>query len=243
MSKSPLKIVDLKKNFGTKVVLDHVSLSLNNNEIFGLIGLNGAGKTTLIKIILDLLEADSGLVKILDSHSTSPKGRESLRYLPEKFQASSMVTGLEFLKIFNDFDKKYNGNKKKLLDEIYKLADLLALDRAALNLKVSKYSKGMTQKLGLISTFLGNSKLIILDEPMTGLDPKARIYLKNLLKESKKDNKTVFFSSHILADIDEICDRIGVLNNGEICFVGTPAEFKEKHNEDSLEKAFLKEIM
>ena len=153
MSKSPLKIVDLKKNFGTKVVLDHVSLSLNNNEIFGLIGLNGAGKTTLIKIILDLLEADSGLVKILDSHSTSPKSRESLRYLPEKFQASSMVTGLEFLKIFNDFDKKYNGNKKKLLDEIYKLADLLALDRAALNLKVSKYSKGMTQKLGLISTF------------------------------------------------------------------------------------------
>lgn len=243
MSNSPLKIKGLKKNFATKVVLDNIDLELDNNEIFGLIGLNGAGKTTLIKIILDLLNADSGSIEILNTKSTSPISRESLRYLPEKFQASSMVTGLEFLKIFNDFDKSYSGDKKELLDEIYKLADLLSLDKAALDLKVSKYSKGMTQKLGLISTFLGQSKLIILDEPMTGLDPKARIYLKNLLKESKKDNKTVFFSSHILSDIDEICDRIGVLNNGKICFIGTPNDFKKKHNEESLEKAFLKEIM
>lgn len=243
MLKNPLKIKDLKKTFATKVVLDNISLDLHDNEIFGLIGLNGVGKTTLIKIILDLLDADSGLVDILGIKSTSPKSKQLLRYLPEKFQASSMVTGLEFLKIFNDFDKSYDGDKKKLLDEIYRLANLLALDRNALNLKVSKYSKGMTQKLGLISTFLGQSKLIILDEPMTGLDPKARIYLKNLLRESKSQNKTVFFSSHILSDIDEICDRIGVLNNGKICFIGTPTELKEKHKEDSLEKAFLKEIM
>ena len=243
MIENPLKITNLKKNFASKVVLDNINFELKNNEIFGLIGLNGAGKTTLIKIILDLLEADSGTVDIMNIKSTSPKSREFLRYLPEKFQASSMVSGMEFLKIFNDFDKTYSGNKSELVNKIYKLADLLALDRTALNPKVSKYSKGMTQRLGLISTFLGNSKLIILDEPMTGLDPKARIYLKNLLKESKKENKTVFFSSHILADIDEICDRIGILNNGKICFVGTPEELKNKHSETSLEKAFLKEIM
>lgn len=243
MIENPLKITNLKKNFASKVVLDNINFELKNNEIFGLIGLNGAGKTTLIKIILDLLEADSGTVDIMNITSTSSKSREFLRYLPEKFQASSMVSGMEFLKIFNDFDKTYSGNKSELVNEIYKLADLLALDRTALNLKVSKYSKGMTQKLGLISTFLGSSKLIILDEPMTGLDPKARIYLKNLLKESKKENKTVFFSSHILADIDEICDRIGILNNGKICFVGTPEELKNKHSETLLEKAFLKEIM
>ena len=95
------------------------------------------------------------------------------------------------------------------MNKQYHAAGILSSPGANQNKKVSKYSKGMTQKLGLISTFLGNSKLIILDEPMTGLDPKARIYLKNLLKESKKENKTVFFSSHILADIDAILTEEG----------------------------------
>lgn len=243
MLNSPLKIKNLKKSFGEKVVLDNISFELKDNEIFGLIGLNGAGKTTLIKIILDLLKSDGGEVEILNTPSTLTKSREELRYLPEKFQVSSMLKGVEFLKIFNDFDKTYKPSNEELLNEIYRLADLLALDRKALDLKVSKYSKGMVQKLGLISTFLGDSKVIILDEPMSGLDPKARIYLKNLLLESKKQNKSVFFSSHVLSDIDEICDRVGVLYNGSIVFIGTPEELKKKHNETSLEKAFLKEIV
>ncbi len=243
MSNNPLKITNLNKKFGEKVVLDGINFELKSNEIFGLIGLNGVGKTTLIKIILDLLSADSGEVKIFDTPSVLTRSREKLRYLPEKFQVSSMLKGIEFLKIFNDFDKAYKATKEELEKEIFKLADLLALDKNALNLKVSKYSKGMVQKLGLISTFLGNSEIVILDEPMSGLDPKARIYLKNLLLESKKKNKSIFFSSHILADIDEICDRIGVLYNGKIVFVGTPEELKKKHSETLLEKAFLKEIM
>ena len=119
MIENPLKITNLKKNFASKVVLDNINFELKNNEIFGLIGLNGAGKTTLIKIILDLLEADSGTVDIMNIKSTSPKSREFLRYLPEKFQASSMVSGMEFLKIFNDFDKTYSGNKSELVNKIY----------------------------------------------------------------------------------------------------------------------------
>lgn len=242
MSNSPLKIKNLKKSFGDSVVLDDISFELKNNEIFGLIGLNGAGKTTLIKIILDLLEADSGNIEILGTSSKLTKSREKLRYLPEKFQASTMLKGKEFLKIFNNFDKTYNPSKEEFEKETFKLADLLALDKKALNLKVSKYSKGMGQKLGLISTFLGNSELIVLDEPMSGLDPKARIFLKKLLLDSKKNKKSVFFSSHILADIDEICDRVGVLYNGKIVFLGTPSDLKKKHSETSLEKAFLREI-
>ena len=242
MSNSPIKINNLKKSFGDKIVLNGINFELKDNEIFGLIGLNGAGKTTLIKIILDLLKSDDGEVKILDIPSTLTKSREELRYLPEKFQVSSMLKGIEFLKIFNDFDKSYNPGKEELRNEIYRLADLLVLDKKALDLKVSKYSKGMVQKLGLISTFLGNSKVIILDEPMSGLDPKARIYLKNLLLESKEQHKSVFFSSHVLSDIDEICDRVGVLYNGNIVFIGTPDELKKKHSEASLEKAFLQEI-
>lgn len=243
MSNNPLEIVNLNKKFGEKVVLNGINFELKSNEIFGLIGLNGVGKTTLIKIILDLLNSDSGEVKIFGTPSTSTKSREKLRYLPEKFQVSSMLKGMEFLRIFNDFDKTYKAKKEELENEIFKLADLLALDKNALNLRVSKYSKGMTQKLGLISTFLGDSEIIILDEPMSGLDPKARIYLKNLLLESKKQNKSIFFSSHILSDIDEICDRIGILYNGKIIFIGTPDELKKKHSETLLEKAFLKEIM
>lgn len=243
MSNNPLKITNLNKKFGEKVVLDGINFELKNNEIFGLIGLNGVGKTTLIKIILDLLNADSGSVEIFGTPSVLTKSREKLRYLPEKFQVSSMLKGIEFLKIFNDFDKTYKANKEELEKEIYKLADLLALDKNALNLRVSKYSKGMMQKLGLISTFLGDSEIVILDEPMSGLDPKARIYLKNLLLDSKKKNKSIFFSSHILSDIDEICDRVGVLYKGKIIFIGTPEELKKKHSETLLEKAFLKEIM
>ena len=153
-----------------------------------------------------------------------------------------MLKGREFLKIFNDFSKDSKIDTKQLENQILNLTDLLVLDRKALSLKVSKYSKGMMQKLGLISTFLGDSELVILDEPMSGLDPKARIYLKELLLKSKAENKSIFFSSHVLADIDEICDRIAILNNGKLSFIGTPDELKKKYSQSSLEKAFLKEI-
>lgn len=239
MLDSPLKITNLQKLFGSNIVFDNINLELNNNEIFGLIGLNGAGKTTLIKTILDLLKADKGDISISGISSLSVDSRKNLKYLPEKFQASTLLKGIEFLEIFNNFNK---NKDKTILENVYELVDMLSLDRQALNKKLSKYSKGMMQKLGLISTFLDNSKLIILDEPMSGLDPSARNCLKNLLLKHKNLNKTIFFSSHILSDIDEICDRIGILHNNKILFIGTPKELKEKHNQISLEKAFLKEI-
>ena len=238
MLEKTLNVYNLNKKFGNKVVLNNINLTINKNEIFGLIGLNGAGKTTFIKTILDLLDPDSGNIEIMGLSSTYTKSRQNLRYLPEKFQVSSMLKGIEFLKIFSNF----NSKNEAILDEIYELADLLALDRKALSNKVSKYSKGMMQKLGLISTFLGKSDLVILDEPMSGLDPKARICLKELLLKSRLEGKSIFFSSHVLSDIDEICDRIAVLNNGKLSFIGTPNELKVKHNETLLEKAFLKEI-
>ncbi|MDR0423628.1 MAG: ABC transporter ATP-binding protein [Rickettsiales bacterium] len=229
----PLKIANLSKSFKNQVVLDDITFEVSKGEIFGLIGLNGVGKTTLIKIILDLLKTDMGQVFLDDEVNTRVKSRRHMRYLPEKFQPSSALKGMEFLKIFNQ-DAKEN--------EIYKICDLLSLDQKALTRRVSKYSKGMMQKLGLISTFLGDSKIIILDEPMSGLDPKARVSLKELFLSSKEKGKAIFFSSHILSDIDEICDRIGILNGGKISYLGTPKEFKELYKEESLEKAFLKEI-
>jgi len=233
---TPLKITNISKNF-TKPVLDKVNFSVKENEIFGFIGLNGQGKTTLIKIILDLLEQDDGEVEIFGVSRILPKSREKICYLPEKFQPSINQTGKEFLQFALGFYKrKFDANQAE------KICKNLDLNFAVLSQKISKYSKGMTQKLGLLAVFLSNADLVILDEPMSGLDPKARIALKKELLAYKSLGKSIFFSSHILSDMDEICDSIAVLNEAKIAFIGSPSEFKKKHNKDNLDHAFLSEI-
>ena len=138
--------------------------------------------------------------------------------------------------VLDFYGKKLNLSKAK------EICENLDLRFEVLKQKVTKYSKGMTQKLGLLAVFLSDAELVILDEPMSGLDPKARIALKKELLAYKNSGKTIFFSSHILSDMDEICDSIAVLNDAKIVYCGTPAGFKEKHQEDSLDKAFLREI-
>lgn len=230
----PLSIQAVSKQYHQVPVLKQISFTLKPGEIFGLIGLNGAGKTTLIKIILDLITANGGEVKIFDHSQHSVESRKYLSYLPEKFQPSRYLKGYEFL----DLSLSYYG--KKLENQA---ADLMAmkldLDAKVLSRRVGTYSKGMGQKLGLAAAFLVDSPLLILDEPMSGLDPRARIRLKQVLLDARTSGKTVFFSSHILSDIDEICDRIGIIHEGELRFVGTPAEFKSRHRNDVLEQAFL----
>lgn len=232
----PLKISNISKSFN-KAVLTNINLEVNNNEIFGFIGLNGIGKTTLIKIILDLLEQDEGEVEIFGISRILPESRKRLCYLPEKFQPSSHLKGEEFIKfVLNFYNKKFDEKRAK------EICDNLDLKFEVLKQKVTKYSKGMTQKLGLLAVLLSEADLIILDEPMSGLDPKARIALKKELINYRNLGKTIFFSSHILSDMDEICDSIAVLNNAQITYQGSPKDFKEKHGLDSLDKAFLKEI-
>ena len=193
MSLNPLKISNLSKSFGAKKVLDGINLEVKRNEIFGFIGLNGVGKTTTIKIILDLLNQDSGEVEIFGENSILPKSRNDLAYLPEKFQPSTQLKGTEFLKFVAGLH-----HKKFDLTEAKKIAKALNLEESALNLKIGNYSKGMTQKLGLIGTFLSKANLIILDEPMSGLDPIARISLKEQLIAYREEGHAIFFSSHNL---------------------------------------------
>lgn len=232
-----LKISEISKSFGTALVLDQDSFEVKQNEIFGFIGLNGMGKTTLIKIMLDLLDQDDGEVEIFGVPRVLPSARKKVCYLPEKFQPSSQLKGEEFIKFVLDFyGKKFDEKKAK------QICENLDLRFEVLKQKVTKYSKGMTQKLGLLATFLSEAELVILDEPMSGLDPKARIALKRELMAYKNSGKTVFFSSHILSDMDEICDAIAVLDNKKIVYCGSPQGFKNKHSQDNLDKAFLKEI-
>jgi ABC-2 type transport system ATP-binding protein len=234
---APLSVRDVHKSYDRQKVLEEVSFSLVSGEIFGLIGLNGAGKTTLIKILLDLIRAEQGRAEIFGIPATDLNARKKLSYLPEKFQPSRYLRGVEYL------DLALSYYRKKLdISQAREKALALDLDPAVLESRVGGYSKGMGQKLGLLGAFMVDASLLLLDEPMSGLDPSARIKLKDMLLAAKGQGKTVFFSSHILSDIDEICDRIGVIHNGRLFFVGTPSAFKAQFQENSLEKAFLRSI-
>lgn len=237
MAHSPLSVEKISKSFADKKVLNDISFSLEEGEIFGLVGLNGVGKTTLIKIILDLLSQDAGNIRFFGNSARTPESRKHISYLPEKFYPSGYLKGKEFLSL----SLSYHGQKFNL-KEAQSLADSLLLDPKVLHHKVNKYSKGMGQKLGLLSMFLSKTPFLLLDEPMSGLDPSARIRLKQLLSEHRKQGHTIFFSSHILSDIEEICDRMAVLHDGKIIYVGNPKKFLKEHKESNLERAFLKAI-
>ena len=235
MSNIPLKITNVGKVFDKKKrVISDINFNVNKGEVFGLIGLNGVGKTTLIKVILDLLQATEGGVEIFGVNSKKFESRKKLAYLPEKFVPSQLLKGNEFLNLsLGYYDKKLDIKKAEAG------ADKLGLDPKVLTSRVGKYSKGMSQKLGLLGTFLTEAPLLILDEPMSGLDPRARVQLKDYLLEYRGKDRTIFFSSHILSDIDEICDRVGVIHGGGLKFIGTPKEMKQQFGDEILEGAFL----
>ncbi len=237
MTEKPLIVDNISKSFEKNQVLKSLGLQLEAGEIFGLIGLNGIGKTTLIKIIVGLVRADAGSVSIFGEDWKNVSAKKHLTYLPEKFQPSRHLTGIECLKIA----LSYYGCKFNLAQAQYE-AESLGLDPDALKRKISGYSKGMGQKIGLISSLMVNTPLVILDEPMSGLDPKARIQLKDRLKQAKAEGRTIFFSSHILADIEEICDRIAILHNGEMQYYGATEDFSKQYEGISLERAFLQVI-
>lgn len=235
-----LEINNLVKNFnnGDKQVLDGVNISVKTGQIFGLVGLNGVGKTTIIKSIIGLLHTNPESKILIDGVDVDDFAvKQKFCYLPEKFQPSQNLTGVEFLDVFcSFFGQKIDLNTAKAM-----CADI-GLDEYSLYMQTSKFSKGMGQKIGLVSAFLSNAKLLILDEPMSGLDPKARIAVKNIMQQYVKNGNSIFFSSHILADIDEICSEISILHDKKIIFNGSCDEFKKKQSESNLEKAFLSAI-
>lgn len=233
----PLQIEHITKSFDKHTVLNDFSLALQPGEIFGLIGLNGVGKTTLIKIILDLLRADAGSIELFGVPSSQIQSRRNVAYLPEKFQPSRYLCGHEYLR----FNLAHYG-KTLEMESARQLVAALDLNPDALMRQARHYSKGMGQKLGLAGALLVEAPLLILDEPMSGLDPRARICLKQQMQKVRSSGRSIFFSSHILSDIDEICDRIGIIHQGKMFFVGTPQEFHQRYGEATLEKAFLKSI-
>jgi ABC-2 type transport system ATP-binding protein len=229
-----LHIDNVTADYGQGPVIENVSLSVMPGETVGLIGLNGVGKTTLIKIILGLLQATAGSVEVFGRRVLDPEAKQKIAYLPEKFEPPAFLSGLEFVRFsLSLYGRAYDE------ETVLAAADRVALSRPALQRRVNTYSKGMRQKTGLMGTWLTGCPLLILDEPMSGLDPRARVQVKDELIACRERGMTVFLSSHILADMDEICDRVAVIHDGGMQFTGTPAALREKAGEDTLERAFL----
>lgn len=233
-----ISIRHLSKIGHDKIILSGLSLEVLPAEIFGLVGENGAGKTTLFKSILDFGDVETGEIRLFGVDHRSADSRQQVSFLPERFMPPYFLTGNEFLQYILTLNAiPYQQQEVELgLSE-------LDLDVAVLEQPVRSYSKGMTQKLGLLSSFLLKKKLYILDEPMSGLDPKARALLKQKLCQVKERGGAVFFSSHALADIDEVCDRMAILHRGVLKFVGTPAACREHFSASSLEQAYLQCVL
>lgn len=225
---------------GVKVI-DNISLKIDDGTIFGFIGPNGAGKTTTLEMITGILNMDEGEIFIDGKNiKDNPiEAKNQFGFVPDTPDAFEKLTGIEYLNFIADV---YGVPPKTRLEKVKRLSEEFGIT-SSLRDRIQGYSHGMKQKLLIISVLLHNPKNWILDEPMTGLDPKASYTLKELMKEHAKEGNTVLFSTHVLEVAEKLCDKIAVIDKGKIIFVGTCEELKEKVKANtSLEESFLKII-
>ncbi|MFQ6083322.1 MAG: ABC transporter ATP-binding protein [Candidatus Aminicenantia bacterium] len=193
-------------------ILNGISLSVQKGEIYGYLGPNGAGKTTTIKTILGLIFPEKGRIKILDQDNLSLEAKKKIGFLPENPYFYDYLTAYEFL---NFYAQLFGLDKKKKENRIKELLHLVGLESFS-DLQLRKFSRGMLQRVGLAQALINEPELVLLDEPLGGLDPIGRKEIRDIILNLKEKGKTVFFSSHILQDIEMICDRVAILINGQI---------------------------
>jgi ABC-type multidrug transport system ATPase subunit len=225
------------KRFGERQALQSVSVAVPTGAVFGLIGLNGAGKTTLLKCLLDFTFPDAGDIRIFSLPASDAAARAPLAYLPERFVPPSYLTGLEYIQMMS---RMYGVTLEN--GRVEAAVAAIDLDPDLLPKRVGSYSKGSGQKLGIAAVLLSDRHLLVLDEPMSGLDPRARAYLKAEIKVTQRRGATVLFSSHSLADIEELCDCFALLHKGQIRHVGTASQLCERTGAGTLDAAFLRAI-
>lgn len=216
-----IKLEGLTKYYGTTCGIEDVDLIVNEGEIFGFLGPNGAGKTTTIRLLLDLLRPTDGraLIRNHDCNKEPERIKELVEYLPGDFRTYEHLTGEEYIEFMGGFygkDKIRNGME---------LAHSLELD---ISRKTAQYSSGMKQKLGIIQCMMADTPLYIMDEPTSGLDPMIQQKFYSLLEEKREEGKTVFLSSHVLPEVERVCDRVGIIRGGSLVEVDSVENLRGK---------------
>ena len=234
-----IDIKGISKSYkGGNKVIDNLNLEIKDGEIFGFIGLNGAGKTTTIKMITGILEIDEGSILIdgKDIAKNPVEAKMNIGLVPDSPDMFLKLKGIEYLNFIADV---YNVSTEDRINVINKYANEFGMMDELEN-KIENYSHGMRQKIVIIAALLHNPKNLILDEPITGLDPKSSFDLKEILKNYAKKGNTVFFSTHILEVAERLCDRVGIIDKGKLIFVGTLEELKNKFGiGKTLEEIFI----
>lgn len=213
--------------------LKAMNLQVKPGEIIGILGPNGAGKTTAVKLIMGLIRPTEGQI-VFKGHPLDPSHiRTGIGYLPESFRPNPNLTVHEYVKLHCELAH----DKGKADDQSRRLLKMVGMDKF-LKRRISQLSKGMGQRVGLAQAFAGEPDFLILDEPTSGLDPIGKSEVIEFLLEMKDMGKTILFCSHILSEVERLCDRIGIMVRGNLGFVGTVPEFLDKWNVDDLEKGF-----
>ncbi|MBN2851292.1 MAG: ABC transporter ATP-binding protein [Clostridia bacterium] len=234
-----IQINGVTKVYGNGIkAVDNISLEIKDGEIFGFLGPNGAGKTTTIKMLTGILPIDEGTIVINDidisDHPIDVK--RIIGYVSDNPNIFERLKGIEYLNFIADIYNVSKEDRKKSIESLGEKFEMLN----ALNDKIQSYSHGMRQKIVVMGVLLHNPDVWVLDEPLTGLDPKSSFILKDMMRKHADSKKTVMFSTHVLEVAEKVCDRIAVINKGKILFVGTMDEMKKQaKQESSLEKMFL----
>ena len=229
-----LKIDNLTKIYGDKKAVDNLSLHIMQGEIYGFIGHNGAGKTTTLKSVAGILQFDEGEIHV-DGKSVKAQPLECKRitaYIPDNPDLYDYMTGIKYLNFIADI---FGVSAEKRSERIKKYADLFEITDD-LAQPIAAYSHGMKQKLAIIAAWIHNPKLIIMDEPFVGLDPKAAHQLKEMMREVCDNGGAIFFSTHVLEVAEKLCDKVAIIKSGKLIRSGTMEEVK---GDDSLEQVFL----
>lgn len=231
-----LRITNLNKSYGETKAVNNLSLHIEKGEIYGFIGHNGAGKTTTIKSVAGIFPFDSGEILIdgIDIIKNPIAAKSLMAYIPDNPDIYDYMKGIQYLNFIADI---FSLDSEARLEKIDKYSSLFEI-KENLEEPISSYSHGMKQKLVLVSAFMHDPKLMLLDEPFVGLDPKASFTLKSLMRELCNNGGAIFFSTHVLDVAEKLCDKVAIIKNGEIIKSGTMSEVK---GDESLEEAFLKE--
>ncbi|MBR5713634.1 MAG: ABC transporter ATP-binding protein [Clostridia bacterium] len=229
-----LKINNLTKSYGSKKAVDGLSLHINAGEIYGFIGHNGAGKTTTLKCVTGIMRFDEGDIEIcgIPIKEKPTDCKRLIAYIPDNPDLYEFMTGIKFLNFVADI---YGIDSATRDERISKYSDLLEL-KSDLAQPISAYSHGMKQKLAIISAWLHDPKLILMDEPFVGLDPKASHTLKLMMREVCDNGGAIFFSTHVLEVAEKLCDKVAIIKEGKLIKSGTMSEVK---GDASLESVFL----